>query len=256
MAAFFWFLFLTLNSQPSPLFGATKLFLRVSISPLAEGVCSPSFTCFQANTVQGSSMNSYTTSSIAGPLTGHYWPIATTGYITTSSGGSKKDVWISAPLSSGVTISGTITPNIWGYESNNACNCGFRYEVLRWSAAEGGIVSSLGIATDNGATEWGTSAAVRTSPTLTPTSTAFAVGDRIVIVVYNDDANGVTEASGRSWNLDIAGPAGADGDTYLSFTETISFSPESNNARSLPMTSRAIVPTLFPLVRSAEGQGF
>jgi hypothetical protein len=87
-------------------------------------------------------------------------------------------------------------------------------------------------------TEWGTSAAVRTAPTLTPTSTAFNAGDRIVIVIYNDDGNGVTEASGRNWTLDYDAGTGVDGDTYLSFTESLSFSADSNNAPSRAITSR------------------
>lgn len=176
-------------------------------------------------------------SSIAGAVSGQYWPSGTTGHILTKTAGGTRTIWISDPLSSGVTISGTITPNLWGLESAIQCNCGARYEVLRWSVAAGGIVSSLGISTDSGLTEWGTSAAVRTAPTLTPTSTAFATGDRIVIVIYNDDGNGVTEATGRNWTLDYDAGTGIDGDSYLSFTETFSFSADSNNARPIPSQS-------------------
>ena len=109
----------------------------------------------------------------------------------------------------------------------------------------GGIVSSLGISTDNGATEWGTSAAVRTTPTLSPTSTAFGTGDRIVVVIYNDDGNGVTEGSGRTWTLDYDAATGVDGDSYLSFTETISFSADSNNARPVPLTASTFQPRVL-----------
>lgn len=189
-------------------------------------------------------MSTAVTSSIAGPVTGQYWPIATTGYTVTDGAGNKV-AWFSQPLSSGVTISGTITPNIWGLESNGNCNCGLRYEALRWSVAVGGIVSSLGISTDDGVTEWGTSAAVRTAPTLTPTSTSFVVGDRIVVVLYSDDANGYTEGSGRTFTIDVAGATGVDGDTYLSFTETISFSSDSNNAPARPATSWLLRPLLW-----------
>jgi hypothetical protein len=242
--------------------GATKLFLKNALSVLTEGACSPSFICRRASTTQGSSVGGDTANSINGPLTGHYWPISTPGYII---GSSQKIAWFSAPLSSAVTISGIITPNIWGLESNAACNCGFRYEVLRWSVATGGIVSSLGISTDDGVTEWTTSATVRTTPTLSPTSTTFAVGDRIVIIIYNDDGNGVTEASGRTWQIRYDGATGGDGDTYLSFTETISFSADSNNARPRPLTSRVLQLIRRPtdrltdfsvLLRSAEEWGF
>jgi hypothetical protein len=242
------YLLLFILLWPNVVCGATKLLLKNTISPLTEGACSPSFSCRRASTTQGSSVAGVTTSSIAGPLTGHYWPITTTNYIVTDSAGGNKNVWFSPPLSAAVTISGTITPNIWGLESNAACNCGFRYEVLRWSKAEGGIVSSLGISTNDGVAEWGTTTSVRTSPTLTPTSTAFAVGDRIVMVFYNDDANGYTEGSGRTWQLRFDNVTGGDGDTYLSFTETITFSADSNNARPLAVTSRVRQLTDSPLL--------
>jgi hypothetical protein len=214
--------------------GPTKVFLQDASAAIQQ---SPAITFRLANGTQGSSKVTGIINSIAGAVSGQYWPSATTGHLLTKTAGGTKTIWISAPLSSGVTISGTITPNLWGLESNVACNCGARYEVLRWSLASGGIVSSLGISTDGGLTEWGTTAAVRTAPTLTPTSTAFVTGDRIVIVVYNDDGASVTEASGRTWTLDYGAATGVDGDTYLSFTEAISFSADSNNARPLPMTS-------------------
>jgi hypothetical protein len=243
---------LALLTAPSG-FAATKVFLHDASSTIQQ---SGDFVFRLANSTQGSSKVTAVINSITGGLTGHYWPISTTGYIMTKTAGGTKTIWVSAPLSSAVTISGTITPNLWGLESAAQCNCGARYEVLRWSVAAGGIVSSLGISTDGGLTEWGTSAAVRTAPTLTPTSTTFAAGDRIVIVIYNDDGNGVTENSGRIWTLDYDAGTGVDGDTYLSFMETISFSADVNNARRVPMSSRAIIPTLSPLVRSAEERGF
>jgi len=199
---------------------------------------SPDIVFRLANSTQGSAKVTVVTNSISGAVSGQYWPSATAGHIITKTAGGTKTIWLSAPLASGVTISGTITPNLWGLESANQCNCGARYEVLRWSVAAGGIVSSLGISTDGGVTEWGTSAAVRTSPTLTPTSTGFSTGDRIALVIYNDDGNGVTEGNGRNWTLDYDAGTGVDGDTYLSFTETLSFSADTNNARPIPALSR------------------
>jgi hypothetical protein len=241
-----WLLLLTFNFQLSTALAATKVFLRSADTKVSFG--SPDHIGRLLNSTQGATMVSSTMNSIAGPLTGHYWPISTAGYIFTPNAGTSTRVWISAPLSAGVTISGTITPNLWGKESNVACNCAFRYEVLCWNVSQGGIVSSLGISTDSGVTEWGTTAAVRTTPTLTPTSTTFVAGDRIVIIIYNDDGNGVTEGSGRTWTLDFEGPTGVDGDTYFSFTESISFSADSNNARPLAVTSRVRQLTDFPLL--------
>jgi hypothetical protein len=225
-----WFLFLAANCGLSAVdcFSATKVFLHDASCKIQQ---SSGIAFRLADSTQGSTKVTAVISSITGAVSGQYWPSATTGHILTKTAGGTKTIWISAPLSAGVTISGTITPNLWGLESATACNCGARYEVLRWSVATGGIVSSLGISTDNGVTEWVTSAAVRTAPTLAPTSTAFVAGDRIVIAIYNDDGNGVTEASGRTWTLDYDAATGVDGDTYLSFTETISFAADSNNAR-------------------------
>jgi len=228
-----WFLFLAANCGLSAVdcFPATKVFLHDALSKIQQ---SPDIVFRLADASQGAGYSNGSTSSITGPVTNQYWCSATAGHIITKTQGGTKTIWLSAPLSSGVTISGTITPNLWGYESGVSCNCGARYEVLRWSVKTGGIVSSLGISTDGGVTEWATGGEVRTTPTLTPTSRAFLAGDRIVIVIYNDDGNGVTEASGYSWTFYYDAGAGANGDTYLSFTETISFSADSNNAPARP----------------------
>jgi hypothetical protein len=223
-----WFLFLAANCGLSAVdcFPATKVFLHAAASKI---VPNSSFLYCLADGTQGTTVATTRTDSITGPLTGHYWPIVNTGYIVTQSATVVKRIWFSAPLSSGVTISGTITPNLWGYEYAATTNAAARYEVLRWSVARGGIVSSLGISAET-MTEWGTTSAVRTAPALVPTSTAFVTGDRIVIVIYNDDGNGVTEVSGDYMYIRYDGATGVDGDTYLSFTETISFSADSNNA--------------------------
>lgn len=245
---------LAFNFQLSTLdcFSATKVFLKSAASAIKPPIftATTGWSFRLASATQGAAMAGNTTTSVAGPLTGHYFPITTLDYICRTATNNYQLLWFTPPLSAGVTISGTITPNIWGLESAAQCNCGFRYEVLRWDVLQGGIVSSLGISTDNGATEWGTTAAVRTSPTLTPTSTNFVTGDRIVIVIYNDDGNGVTEASGRSWSLRIDGPTGVDGDSYLSFTETITFSSDTNNARRIPLTSWNLLPHLLSVWRA------
>ena len=233
-----------------PAQAATKVFLHDALSKgIIPGGTDIAFR--QANSTQGSAKVTAVTNSIAGAVGSQYFPSGTTGHIITKTAGAARTLWITDPLASGVTISGTITPNLWGLESAAQCNCGARYEVLRWSVATGGIASSLGLSSDGGLSEWGTSAAVRTAPTLTPTSTAFNVGDRIVIVIYNDDGNGVTEANGRNWTLDYDAGTGVDGDTYLSFTESISFSSDSNNAPSQATTSElGLGPVLWEMARS------
>jgi len=233
-----------------PAQGATKVFLHDALSKgIIPGGADIAFR--QANSTQGSAKVTAVTNSIAGTVSSQYFPSGTAGHIVTKTAGGARTIWITDPLASGVTISGTITPNLWGLESAAQCNCGARYEVLRWNVATGGTSSSLGMSSDGGLSEWGTSAAVRTAPTLAPTSTAFNAGDRIVIVIYNDDGNGVTEANGRNWTLDYDAGTGVDGDTYLSFTESISFSSDSNNAPSRATTSKlGPGPLLWELARS------
>jgi hypothetical protein len=233
-----------------PAQAATKVFLHDAASKgILPGGTDIVFR--RANSTQGSAKVTAVTNSIAGVVSGQYFPSGTAGHIVTKTAGGTRTLWITDPLASGVTISATITPNLWGLESAAQCNCGARYEVLRWSVATGGISSSLGISSDGGLSEWGTSAAARTSPTLTPTSTAFNAGDRIVIVLYNDDGNGVTEANNRNWTLDYDAGTGVDGDTYLSFTESLSFSSDSNNAPSQATTSELRPgPALWEMARS------
>lgn len=173
---------------------------------------------------QGASLATAVTNSQTGAITSQN---LNSGNTQTKTAGGVITMWVSHPLSSAVTIAGTITPNIWALESNASCNCGLRYEVFKWDHTNGGLYS-MGISTNDGVTEFGTSAAVRTAPTLTPASTAFAVGDRIAVAIYNDDANAVTEASGQTWTMDYSAATGVDGDSYLSFTETLTMSADSN----------------------------
>jgi len=232
-----------------PAQAATKVFLHDALSKgIAPGGTDIAFR--QANSTQGVAKVTAVTSSIAGTVSSQYFPSGTAGHLVTKTAGGARTIWITDPLASGVTISGTITPNLWGLESAAQCNCGARYQVLRWNVATGGISSSLGISADGGLSEWGTSAAVRTAPTLAPASTAFDAGDRIVIVIYNDDGNGVTQATNRNWTLDYDAATGVDGDTYLSFTESFSFSADSNNAPSQATTSELrLGPVLWEMAR-------
>ena len=233
-----------------PAQAATKVFLHDALSKgILPGGADIAFR--QANSTQGSAKVTAVTNTIAGAVSSQYFPSGTAGHIVTKTAGGARTLWITDPLASGVTISGTITPNLWGLESAAQCNCGARYEVLRWNALTGGIASSLGISSDGGLSEWGTSAAARTAPTLAPVSTAFNAGDRIVIVIYNDDGSGVTEGNNRNWTLDYDAGTGVDGDTYLSFTERLSFSADSNNAPSQATTSELkLGPVLREMARS------
>ncbi len=213
---------------------ATKVFLHDASSKL---IPNGDFLYKLADGAQGTSLATAVTASANGEITGQYWPSSDPAHIITKTSAGPKIVWISSPLSAGVTVSGTITAHLWGLESARQCNCAVRFEVLRWSAARGGIVSSLGISSDSAMSEWDTRALLDSSLTVTPTATVFAAGDRIVIVIYNDNASGTNEGANRDWTLDYDGPSGGDGDAYLSFTEAFSFAPDTNNARPMGLSS-------------------
>lgn len=224
---------LAFASQATP---ATKLVLQNDASAVQLGTST--YLVKRCNSTQGDAGTNTFTATHTGPLTGQYWPSSNPDHALRLSDG-QWIVWLSDPLSAAVTISGTITPNLWGNQNDAAAHAGARYEILRWSAADGGIHESLGISAHQGITEWPTypTGGVRNEPTLSPASTAFNTGDRILIVIYSDDASGQTQSSGYYWNLNYnAAGAGWDGDTYLSFTETITFSADTNNAPARGIT--------------------
>jgi hypothetical protein len=212
-------------------FATQKVFLKDAASKIIPNA---DYLFKVASATQGSSVQTCVTNTIVGDVTGQYWPSTTASHIITKTAGGTKTIWFSAPLSAGFTIAGTITPNVRGLESATAANAAFRYQIMRWSVLRGGIVSSLGISADNGSSgvsEWTGSETIKTAPTMTPTSTAFVTGDRIVFIIYNDDGSAVVEtAASRTWTLFYDGATGATGDTYFLFTENLTFSADTNNA--------------------------
>jgi len=127
--------------------------------------------------------------------------------------------WISPELSAPVTIAGTITLNCWAKEGAISANAGMKATVSKYSAGAEGAA----FATASKGVELTTSMAVQNF-TATPTSTAFLPGDRIVVTWFV--ANVGTMGAGTV-TMDYGGKTGAaDGDTWVSFTETITFKAE------------------------------
>lgn len=128
--------------------------------------------------------------------------------------------WLSEPLAADVTISGTITFNVWGAESNMSCNAGPQFIIERIGPL--GTVVSTVINSEQGVELPVTTRSAR-NWTGAPTSTDFQKGDRIRVRLLANDGGG-TMASGHTYNFQWgAGSAAADGDSYVSFTETFSF---------------------------------
>jgi hypothetical protein len=130
--------------------------------------------------------------------------------------------WISDPLDAAVTISGTITFNIWAHESSMNANAGAQVVIERLDNKLA-VISTV-VNSEKG-TELGTSSAVQ-NWTAAATSTAFAKGDRIRVRIAFNDAGG-TMASGFTLTATVgAASAGVSGDSFVSFTETLTFMAE------------------------------
>lgn len=143
---------------------------------------------------------------------------ATTVTGTTTSGGTWISLghWATRALEA-FTLSGSISMNLRGDESNTQANAGLGLRVYKWTAS-GGLGSQL--VQINNTTELGTSEAVRTGSG-TPTSTSFAAGDLLVVEVGIIAAGG-TMGANRTVTLYIDGPtASASGDSYFTITENI-----------------------------------
>jgi hypothetical protein len=127
--------------------------------------------------------------------------------------------WISDPLDADTTISGTITLNLWASESSMNANVAINARIDRLDS-QGAIAST--ILTTARVTEVAITTRAANNFTGTPTSTAFLKGDRIRVVVFGDDAG--TMATGFTFDFGYNGTsAAADGDSYVTFTETFGF---------------------------------
>lgn len=130
---------------------------------------------------------------------------------------STTQAWMSQPLSADITISGTVNFDICGLESNMSANAGFQVKV--WRIDETGQPTLI-INSEHG-TELGT-ALGRMSWTGTPTSTAMKKGNRLLVMVFINDAGG-TMASGFSGTLRYHGSNANTADTSVTFTENLTF---------------------------------
>jgi hypothetical protein len=118
-----------------------------------------------------------------------------------------------------VTISGAITKNVWMSESNMSANVGAQVIIDRCDGS-GTFISTVENS-EKGTELPATTRAAQNWATGTVTSTTFADGDYIRVRVYGNDGGG-TMATGYTFDLSTGGTtAAADGDSYVTFTETI-----------------------------------
>jgi hypothetical protein len=126
--------------------------------------------------------------------------------------------WLSNPLDA-VTISGTVTLNLWGAESAMTINATFWVRLFR-ASNEGVDLATIDSAVRTGATELSVfPPATVHNWTRTPTSTVINQGERVGVIVYFDDSSGATMSSGGYGRLFFGWP-GAE-ESWVQFTETI-----------------------------------
>lgn len=162
----------------------------------------------QLSTARGaSSAGSDATPTVAGPTPGQEIRY-----------GSKHAEWISPPLAADVTISGTITFNLWAMESS--MNANVAINAALWRLTPQGAFGAQLLQSAQTA-ELGTGFAPFNFNVL-PSSTAFTKGDRLYLIVFGDDAG--TMAAGFTFSLTFGGATpGSNGDSYVTFADTLSF---------------------------------
>lgn len=193
---------------------ATQLYLRDSVPSINPGSDEERDLTF----TRGSSVVSYAKDTGTG---GTVTPPTPVTQFTKVSGGTNQ-IWYTPPLN-GVTISGTVTFNLWAAEQTVAVNSTITAELLR-ADNSGAILLPPIASVVSGRPELTTSPA-QNNWTVTPASTTLSLGDRLAVRVYIDDAGG-SMASSKTVTMDIGGAtAGADGDAYVQTTEAVSLQP-------------------------------
>ena len=174
------------------------------------------------HTAKGAAANSLTGSTVTGPTAG-------VEVIDTTPG-----EWISPPLAADVTISSSITFNLWGFESSMSANVALNAKLERLDKT-GAIVST--IAQTARTTEAGTSSADEQS-TVTPTSTNMLKGERFRCTVYADDAGTMATGFTFTFRAGAAG-SGVDGDSNVAFVDTPTFASTTPAGTQLFLTDTA-----------------
>jgi len=155
-------------------------------------------------------------------------------------GTTRPYVWYSAPLDADVTISGSITWNIWAAESSASANVAINGRIEKIDGATG--VITLIDATARTTEVAVTTRAVNNFSETPAAGVACKRGDRLRVRIYGDDST--TMASGFTFNARIGGATpGSDGDTWVQLTETLSFAAEPAGTTIYPTDDASVVST-------------
>lgn len=127
-------------------------------------------------------------------------------------------LFFSAPLAADVTISGSISFNMWGWEASMSANAALNCRIMRYQP-DGTLtevhktVRTTELTTSSAAQAWSE----------TPTSASFNRGDRIVLIPFFDDSTSSMVSGYNLWFGLGATTVGGTGDSYVTFNETLSF---------------------------------
>jgi hypothetical protein len=177
--------------------------------------------------VRGAGIDSATCTTVTG----------TTAGLELSSLGNQNNpnLWLTAPVAADATVSGSITFNVWAQESNMSANAAINVRLMRIGPT-GALTevhktvrtTELGFSGANTVQNWAE----------TPTSFTLNRGDRLMLVLFADDAG--TMATGFTVTASYAGTTGAaDGDTFVTLTETLSFESGSPSGTTVYPTDTA-----------------
>jgi hypothetical protein len=186
---------------------ATKLFLKdaaPSTLSLGSGTRACDITAGAAQT------NSDATATVTGP----------TGPLVVKKGGAQL-LWTSPPVNA-FTMAGAVTLNIWGIESNLAANAGFGVAIDIFDQAGNFVDEPFGLPQGAKGTELPTTVAAQNWSVTPSVSHNVPQGAIIVVSLFFDDVG--TMASGNTVTASYnGGTGGSNGDSFVSFTETITF---------------------------------
>jgi len=149
--------------------------------------------------------------------------------------------WITPSIANPVTISSSITVNVWAKESATSSNAGISVRLFKYS---GGSEAGSPFATCVYSTELTTTMAAK-NYTCTPTSTSFATGDSIVAKAFfvNCATSGCptgTMASGTG-TFDYNRSTSADGQSYITLGDATTFQQTFSPTLSIDSTSATTV---------------
>lgn len=216
---------------------ATKFYFTPSSAPsIAVGVGTDTNLALFNTAPASGGATSITATAITGPASIQF------------ASGTPRTWWIKTNGS--VTISGTITLNLYGFESASTVNAGFKVIVDAYNAS-GGYIGN--VITSTFGTELGTSVAVNTW-TATPTSTVLAADDYLAVKVYIIDTGGTMAAGTATFKYNDT--SGNTGDSWIQFNEAITPkldpSPAASSGTNVVRDSVRTITTAHPTSSQAS----